>query len=202
MTVQGDEGRCSTIAGGVAHNFNNLLAIILGNLDLASQRSSDIARLHGHLDAARLAAERGANLTWQLLAFARQQPLCPEPIEPSGQLRDLSMLIAESFPANIRIETDIPPDLWVVEVDPSEFQLALLNLGFNARDATPGGGVLRISAKNRLVPGAGRCLAGLRRCGLMGCAHECGDRTLRTTADIRRAKAEEKNRGSKKSGSH
>jgi signal transduction histidine kinase/CheY-like chemotaxis protein len=140
-----------TIAGGVAHNFNNLLAIILGNLDLASQRSSDIARLPGHLDAARLAAERGANLTWQLLAFARQQPLCPEPIEPSGQLRDLSMLIAESFPANIRIETDIPPDLWVVEVDPSEFQLALLNSGFNARDAMPGGGVLRISAKNRVA---------------------------------------------------
>jgi signal transduction histidine kinase/CHASE2 domain-containing sensor protein len=140
-----------TIAGGVAHNFNNMLTIILGNLDLASQRSSDIARLRGHLDIARRAAERGANLTWQLLAFARQQPLCPEPIEPSGQLRDLSMLIVESFPANIRIETDIPPDLWVMEVDPSEFQLALLNLGFNARDAMPSGGVLRISAKNRVV---------------------------------------------------
>ena len=140
-----------TIAGGVAHNFNNLLTIILGNLDLASQRSSDIARLLGHLDAARLAAEGGANLTWQLLAFARQQPLYPESIEPSGRLRDLSTLIVESFPANIRTEVNLPPELWVTEVDPSEFQLALLNLGFNARDAMPGGGVLRISAKNRLV---------------------------------------------------
>jgi len=140
-----------TIAGGVAHNFNNLLTIVLGNLDLAAQQSSEIARFRRYLDAARQAAERGANLTWQLLAFARQQPLHPEPVELSGQLRDLSMLIVESFPANIRIETDIPSNLWVVEIDPSEFQLALLNLAFNAHDAMPHGGVLRISARNRVV---------------------------------------------------
>ena len=140
-----------TIAGGVAHNFNNLLTIVLGNLDLASQQGSEIARLRGHLDAARVAAERGANLTWQLLAFARRQPLRPEPIEPSGQLRNVSNLIIESFPANIRIETDISPDLWIVEIDPSELQLALFNLAFNARDAMPGGGVLRISARNQVT---------------------------------------------------
>jgi signal transduction histidine kinase/CheY-like chemotaxis protein len=140
-----------TIAGGVAHNFNNLLTNILGNLDLASQHGFDIARLSGYLDRARAAAERGADLTWQLLAFARQQPLRPEPIEPSGPLRELANLIVQSFPTNIRIETVIPPDLWVVKIDPSEFQLALLNLGFNARDAMPSGGVLRISARNEAV---------------------------------------------------
>ena len=140
-----------TIAGGVAHNFNNLLTIVLGNLDLASQQRSNFDRVHPYLSAATAAAERGANLTWQLLAFARQQPLRPEPIEPSGQLRDLSTLIAESFPANITIETDIPSDLWVVEIDPSELQFALLNLGLNARDAMPGGGVLRLLAKNHVV---------------------------------------------------
>jgi PAS domain S-box-containing protein len=140
-----------TIAGGVAHNFNNLLTIVLGNLDLASRQNVTAERLPRYLNAAMLAAQQGANLTWQLLAFARRQPLRPEPIDPSGQLRDLSMLIADSFPANITIENDIPPDLWVVEIDPSELQFALLNLAFNARDAMPWGGILRISAKNKVV---------------------------------------------------
>ena len=149
-----------TIAGGVAHNFNNLLTVVLGNLDVASQPRSDIERIRPYLAAATVAAERGANLTWQLLAFARQQPLRPEPIEPSGQLRNLSMLIGEAFPVNITIETDIPPDLWVVEIDPSELQLALLNLGFNARDAMPRGGVLRISARNQAVQDERLGLAG------------------------------------------
>ncbi len=140
-----------TIAGGVAHNFNNLLTIVLGNLELASRQSSNIEGLRHYLDAAVVAAERGANLTWQLLAFARQKPLRPEPIEPSEQLRDLARLIGGSLPANVTVETDIPPDLWVVEIDRTELQFALLNLGFNARDALSSGGALRISAKNREV---------------------------------------------------
>src|SRR4029077_4029183 len=137
--------------GGVAHNFNNLLAIVLGNLDLASRPSSDIDRVRPYLAAATAAAERGARLTWQLLSFSRQPPLRPEPIAPSEQLRNLAILIGETFPANIRIETAIPRDLWGVEIDLGELQLALLNLGFNARDAMPSGGLLRISAKNQAV---------------------------------------------------
>ncbi len=137
-----------TIAGGVAHNFNNLLAIVLGNLDLASRPGPGIERVRPYLAAATAAAERGAKLTWQLLSFARRQPLRPEPTAPSEQLRTLSMLIGETFPANIRIEANIADDLWVVEIDPSELQLALLNLGFNARDAMPNGGTLRVLAKN------------------------------------------------------
>jgi CHASE2 domain-containing sensor protein/signal transduction histidine kinase/CheY-like chemotaxis protein len=140
-----------TIAGGVAHNFNNLLTVILGNLDLASRQSSDIERLRPYLQAATLAAERGANLTWELLAFARQQPLRPEPTELSAQLRDFTMLIGKSFQENIQIKTEIPPNLWVAEIDPTELQFALFNLGFNARDAMPNGGVLRISAANRVI---------------------------------------------------
>jgi signal transduction histidine kinase/CheY-like chemotaxis protein len=140
-----------TIAGGVAHNFNNLLAIILGNLDLAARPRSEIERARPYLAAAAAAAERGAKLTWQLLSFARQQPLRSEPITPSEHLRNLAMLVGETFPANIAIDTDLPHDLWVVEVDPGELQLALLNLGFNARDAMPDGGTLRISAKNREI---------------------------------------------------
>lgn len=140
-----------TIAGGVAHNFNNLLAIVLGNLDLASRPSSDIERVQQYLARATAAAERGSRLTWQLLSFARQQPLLFEPIKLSEQLRNLAILIRETLPTSIEIETDIAGDLWVVETDPSELQLALLNLGFNARDAMPGGGKLRISARNQVI---------------------------------------------------
>lgn len=141
----------ATITGGVAHNFNNLLTIILGNLDLASQQRLSEERLRPYLDAATLAAERGANLTWQLLAFARQQPLRSEPIGPSGQLCDFSTLIGQSFQQNIKIETDIPPDLWMVEIDPTELQFALFNLSSNARDAMPNGGILCISATNLMI---------------------------------------------------
>jgi len=139
------------IAGGVAHNFNNLLTIVLGNLDLASRQIAAAGRLSRYIRAATLAAQQGANLTRQLLAFARQQPLYPKPIDPSGQLRDLSRLIAESFPANITTKSNIAADLWIVEIDPGELQFALLNLAFNARDAMPGGGILRISARNEVL---------------------------------------------------
>jgi CHASE2 domain-containing sensor protein/signal transduction histidine kinase len=149
-----------TIAGGVAHNFNNLLAVVLGNLDLAIRSRSDAERIGPYLAAATAAAERGAKLTWQLLSFARQQPFRSEPTKPSEQLRNLVMLIGETFPPNITIETDIPGDLWVVEIDPFELQLSLLNLGFNARDAMPGGGLLRISAKNQALHGDRHGLAG------------------------------------------
>jgi two-component system, NtrC family, sensor kinase len=144
------------IAGGVAHHFNNLLTIVLGNLDLAANERS----VRPHLMTAAAAAEQGANLTWQLLSFARRQPPSPQSLEPSEQLPGLAMLIRDSFPTNIAIETEFPPDLWVVEVDPSELQLALLNLASNARDVMPGGGVLHLSARNQVVEDGRLGLAG------------------------------------------
>jgi CheY-like chemotaxis protein len=74
-----------------------------------------------------------------------------EPIDPSGQLRDFSKLIAEALPANIAIQSDVPLDLWVVEIDAAELKFALLNLAFNARDSMPRGGILRVSARNEAV---------------------------------------------------
>jgi len=140
-----------SIAGGVAHHFNNLLAVVLGNLDLAARPRPEIERIRPYLEAATKAAERGAKLTWQLLSFAGQHPLRSEPVAASGQLHDLAALIRETFPEDIAIETDIPRDLWVVEIDPRELQLALLSLCFNARDAMPDGGMIRISAKNQTL---------------------------------------------------
>jgi len=140
-----------SIAGGVAHHFNNLLAVVLGNLDLAARSKPETERIRPYLEAATAAAERGAKLTWQLLSFAGQQPLRSEPVAASDQLRELAALTGETFPEDIAIETDIPKDLWFVEIDPRELQLALLNLCFNARDAMPGGGIIRISAKNQTL---------------------------------------------------
>ena len=109
-----------SLAGGVAHHFNNLLAVVLGNLDLAARPRPEIERIRPYLEAATAAAERGAKLTWQLLSFAGQQPLRSEPVAASGQLHDLAALIRETFPEDIAIETDIAADLWVVEIDSRE----------------------------------------------------------------------------------
>lgn len=137
------------LAGGVAHDFNNLLTVVLGNLDIALMRAEDDEAMRNTLTRALGAAERGAKVTKQLLAFSRRQLLHPEIIEPSARLHDAISLLERSIGGNITIETDIHADLWAVEVDPIQLELALLNLGLNARDAMPTGGILRISASNR-----------------------------------------------------
>lgn len=139
------------LAGGVAHDFNNLLTVVLGNLDMALQRSAGDEAMTRLLTRTLYAAERGAKVTKQLLAFSRRQMLHPEIIEPSERLRDIASLLDRSLGMNITIALDVPDDLWAVEIDPSQLELALLNLGVNARDAMPKGGVLRVSASNRAV---------------------------------------------------
>jgi CheY-like chemotaxis protein len=139
------------LAGGVAHDFNNLLTVVLGNLDMALVRAESDAAMRNLLARALGAAERGAKVTKQLLAFSRQQLLHPEIIEPSARLHDSIALLERSVGANISITTDIQENLWSVEIDPIQLELALLNLGLNARDAMPGGGVLSIRASNKLI---------------------------------------------------
>jgi len=137
------------LAGGVAHDFNNLLTVVLGNLDMALREAADMGTPNVKLGNAQRAAERGAKVTKQLLAFSRQQMLKPELIEPSERLRDFVSLLGQSLRGNIVIEADIPDDLWAVEIDPTQLDLALLNLGLNSRDAMPTGGTLRIAAVNQ-----------------------------------------------------
>jgi signal transduction histidine kinase len=139
------------LAGGVAHNFNNLLTVVLGNLDAARDRAANDETLGQALATAARAAERGAKVTKQLLAFSRQQMLRPEVIEPAKRLRDIASLLGATLRGDLAIETEIGADLSTVEIDQLEFELAFLNLGFNARDAMPKGGVLRISAANRTM---------------------------------------------------
>ncbi|HWU14363.1 MAG TPA: ATP-binding protein [Caulobacter sp.] len=139
------------LAGGVAHHFNNLLTVVLGNLDFAARRVGDDEKLAGRLAAAIGAAERAAKVTQQLLSFSRRQILQPAAFDASTQLMDLVTLIGGSLSGTITVETDIPADLWQVTIDPTELELALLNLAINARDAMPQGGTLRIVAANRTL---------------------------------------------------
>jgi PAS domain S-box-containing protein len=149
------------LAAGVAHHFNNLLTIVIGNLEegTARQSAAGLAR-EPMLTAALSAALRGSGLTRQLLSFSRQQLLQPEIIEPSKRLADTAFLFAASLRKDITIETDIPDHLWPIVVDPAELELALLNLALNARDAMPAGGVLRLTAVNQTIEGARPGLAG------------------------------------------
>ena len=137
------------IAGGVAHNFNNMLTVIIGNLDLAGREVSLSDPARPLLDAAKRAAAAGASLTWQLLSYARQQRLRPEVLQTGVVLREFANLLISSLSDDITIEIDLPEGLWPLHVDRTELELALLNLGINARDAMKGGGRIRLAAANR-----------------------------------------------------
>ena len=139
------------LAGGVAHHFNNLLTIILGNLDIMRRLDLEPAKREKRRVAAVDAAELGAKVTQQLLSFSGRQHLAPRLFEPDKSLPDLATLIAGSLGAGVVIEWSFPTGLWPVRIDAAELQLALLNLCINARDAMPEGGTLRVSADNRTI---------------------------------------------------
>src|SRR3954468_16273772 len=135
------------LTGGVAHDFNNLLSVITNGVALL-KRGAETPRRERLLDAMEQAAHRGADLTRRLLSFARRQALRPEPLDLRAWLEDMRELLARALRGDIAIEIIAPPDLWWARVDPAELELAVLNLGVNARDAMPRGGRLRLSAAN------------------------------------------------------
>lgn len=139
------------LAGGVAHHFNNLLTVVLGNLDMAQRKLDDTHSLARKIERAREATLRAAKVTRQLLTFSGRQLLQADDFDPSYSLPDMVSLLGGSLRGNIRIETDIAAGLWPVLVDAGELQLALLNLAINAGDAMPGGGLLSITAANRTL---------------------------------------------------
>ncbi|MFZ5789882.1 MAG: ATP-binding protein [Pseudomonadota bacterium] len=140
------------LAGGIAHDFNNLLTIILGNVDLLRDQvqKTKAARM---VESIERASERGARLTRQLLAFTRQQALRPEIVDLKKRSDDLGEFLARSLRGDIRIVLTFADDLWPIECDLGELELALINLAVNARDAMPEGGLLRIDAANVRLSG-------------------------------------------------
>jgi signal transduction histidine kinase/ActR/RegA family two-component response regulator len=137
------------LAGGIAHDFNNLLTAVVGALDLIHRRlPPEQAQLRPLVENALEAAQRGGRLTAQLLAFSRRQRLLPAPTDLNVPVLALTGLLASTLGRNIRIETDLAPDLWPAMVDPTQLEAVVLNLAINARDAMPGGGVLTIRTCN------------------------------------------------------
>jgi PAS domain S-box-containing protein len=135
------------LTSGVAHDFNNLLTGVLGNLELLERRLKSEGSLR-RLRSARAAAERGARLTHQLLAFSRKQRLAPMPLDLNRLVSEASDLLFRTIGATVRIETVLTEGLWPALVDPTQIELVLLNLAINARDAMPAGGRLTIRTAN------------------------------------------------------
>lgn len=135
------------LTGGVAHDFNNLLTAVLGNIELASLSTSD-QKLLGILRSAATAAERGAKLTSQLLAFARKQHLAARVASLNDVVSSMGDLLLQSIGVTVRIETVLEKALWPVLIDPTQLELVILNLAINSRDAMPHGGRLTVATRN------------------------------------------------------
>jgi signal transduction histidine kinase len=135
------------LTGGIAHDFNNLLTAVVGSLDLLLRRTDDekVRRLARN---ALQAAERGATLTAQLLAFSRRQRLSPVAVDANAIVSGMGDLLARSIGAQIRVETRLNPDLWRALADPTQLEVMILNLAINSRDAMPAGGRLTIETRN------------------------------------------------------
>jgi len=137
------------LTGGLAHDFNNMLGVILGNLDLAGELLGENREAAELVREANEAAATSAELTRRLLAFARQQPLRPERIALSELVSDVVRLLRRTLGENIEIALDLADDVWPVVADPVQLESALTNLATNARDAMPKGGKLLITTGNR-----------------------------------------------------
>ncbi|OYD82918.1 hypothetical protein CHT98_18700 (plasmid) [Azospirillum brasilense] len=141
------------LTGGLAHDFNNLLQALGGCLSMIRRRTNE-QKVQPLLDAGEQAVDRGAKLVQQLMAFARREGLRPEPIDVRDRVLAMSTLLERALRADIRLATIFAPGLWLIEADPTQFELALINLAVNARDAMPEGGRLTIEAENVvLAPG-------------------------------------------------
>lgn len=138
------------LTGGVAHDFNNLLTVVLGNTELI-RSSPTAAPFAARLNAIRGAAERGANLTGQMLAFARRQPLMPRAVDINALISAMRPLLESAVGPDVRLHFTLAPALEPARVDPTQIELVILNLAINARDAMPQGGSLHITTDMQIV---------------------------------------------------
>lgn len=139
------------LTSGVAHDFNNLLTVVLGNISFMERefeaRNID-GRLAQRLQYMRSAAERGAKLTDQLLSFSRRQRLEPKVLDLNHALAGMHHLLHSTMGGSIQVESALAEGLWHALVDPTQLELAVLNLAINARDAMGVGGLLKVSTRN------------------------------------------------------
>jgi CheY-like chemotaxis protein len=132
----------------MAHDFNNILQVIQANLDLVKSESPLNPEALARLQSASAAAERGARLTQQLLAFARRQPLAPQPTDVGRLVSDLADLLRHALGERVSLEFTVAANPWNAKIDPGQLENAILNLAINSRDALPDGGKVRIDVSN------------------------------------------------------
>ena len=142
------------LTGGIAHDFNNLLMIVSGQAALMRTRAEDPRDLRS-LDAIEQAAQGGANLTRQLLTFARRQRLNRVTVNLGERFKTFRDLLLSSVGGAVDLEIDVAPDIGMVETDVAELELALVNIAVNARDAMPKGGKLLVRASNLILKNYG-----------------------------------------------
>lgn len=146
------------MAGGIAHDYNNTISVVLGYAELAREVAGSSEPMQGYIKEIIEAAQRSAEITRQLLAFARKQPIAPRVLDLNetigGVLKMLQRLIGE----NIKLEWEQTPGLWPVKMDPVQIDQILTNLCVNARDAISGGGKVTIHTENAIFD-EGRCEA-------------------------------------------
>ena len=140
----------------LAHDFNNLLTTVIGNLELPAARVAGDSAASRYLDAAQRGAENGAKLTEQLLAFSRRQHLQPRAVDLNDVIRGMRELLSRTIGTTIGGRAPASPaGLWPALVDPTQIEVAILNLAINARDAMPNGGTLTIETRNLRGDGPG-----------------------------------------------
>lgn len=140
------------LTGGIAHDFNNLLTVVVGGLDIISKRADD-EKLKRYADNALAAAERGARLTGQLLAFSRVQRLEVTPTYVAPLIQNMRPLLRNVLGPGIEKRFDLDEAMMPVMADPTQLEVAILNLAINARDAMPEGGILTFATKRVTVEG-------------------------------------------------
>ncbi len=138
------------LTGGIAHDFNNLLTVVVGGLDMIAKQVED-ERLLRYATNALAAAERGARLTGQLLAFSRVQRLEVKPTYVAPLIEEMRPLLRNVLGPGIAKKFDLDPHLMPVLADPTQVEVAVLNLAINARDAMPEGGTLTVSSRRRRI---------------------------------------------------
>ena len=172
------------LTGGVAHDFNNLLTVVLGSLEMLERKLPDEPSLKRLLARAVEGARRGASLTQRMLVFARRRELDPKAVDLAALVRGMGDLMKRSLGDTIRLRINLPAALPRVVLDANQFELALLNLLANARDAMPKGGTVRIDAREERI-GA---LAGALPAGRYVCLSVTDDGAGMDRDTLRKAK--------------
>jgi len=139
--------------GGVAHDFNNMLMIVSGHAQMLRKRVADDPKLLRGIEAIELACRQAESLTRQLLTFSRRQPLHAENVRVDACIESIRAMLGSSLGSGVRMIANIPPDTWPIRIDINEFELAVVNLALNARDAMSQGGVLTITTENVVLQG-------------------------------------------------